>query len=360
MALTTTQWNDFINLYSNAYVDYGTRLEGGFDLSKESTQKLQQFSKQYGLKDEVFRGQYYTWALIDAREQAGLGAKAVNKVWDLANIDLKSVDPWKRYRTPELLAEDFFSFRQQQTFSKSSVWDSVFHPFGGTTSIVEFLNPITSVKAVSKIGNSSESNNFITNTIKPSPVNYLDELFKGTTNVVGSIGFGFGVEGATQAATAYASATTPLTTGVQGPVNPGFWSTLTSGNIKGAWDILASPVSSFAHSSSTDSGFSSLSKSTAIGQLINEFVGLTGKIGRGIVQIISGNFNAGIKTFVEQTPSTPPSIVPPNIFGNYQAGGGGSGLGVGGNTGQSTTNPLVFPVMGIAALLVVWLIVRKK
>lgn len=252
---------------------------------------------------------------------------------------------------------------QSPPAQKTSIWDSVFQPFGGTTSLVEFLNPITAVKAVTKINNSSESSNFITGVIKPQPVNYLDELFQGTTNVIGSVGFAFGVEGVSQGVSGYVSATTPLSTGTQGPVNPGFWSTLTSGNIQGAWDIIAAPFSSIYHSPSSDSTLTATSKVTAFGQIANEFVQLTGNIGRGILQVFTGDFSGALKTIIQPTsnPVTTPSN-PVNLFGNYQSGGGGgAGLGVGsGGTGQTTTNPLVFPVIALGILAVLWLVIRKK
>lgn len=230
--------------------------------------------------------------------------------------------------------------------------------------LVNFLNPITATKAITNRFSESPSTgitSFIENLINPPKLNPTQELIKGITNVIGTVGFAFGVEGVSQSISAYASATTPLATGVQGPVNPGFWSTLSSGNFTGAWDILASPISSVYHSPSPDSTIVGLSKTTALGQIVNEFVELTGKIGKGVVQILSGNFSGVLKTFGGNT--TPPSTTPISInpFGNFQSGGGGSGLGVGsGGTGQTTTNPLVFPAIAFGILAVLWLVMRKK
>lgn len=244
---------------------------------------------------------------------------------------------------------------------KSSIWDSVFKPFGGSTSIVDFLNPITGVKALTKISNSSESTNFGTNIVKPQQVNYFDELLKGTTNVVGSVGIALGVEGVSQGVGGYISSTTPLPVGTQGPISPGFWSTLSSGNIQGAWDIVTAPFSSIYHSPSTDNTLTSTSKATAIGQIVNEFVQLTGNVGKGIIQFVSGDFTGAVRTITGETPTqVGPTPLTPNLFGNFQGGGGGSGLGVSANAGQLQTNPIVFPLMGIVIFLIAWLVVRKK
>jgi|CXWL01.1.fsa_nt_gi hypothetical protein len=250
---------------------------------------------------------------------------------------------------------------QSPPAQKTSIWDSVFQPFGGTTSLVEFLNPITAVKAVTKINNSSESSNFITGVIKPQPVNYLDELFQGTTNVIGSVGLAFGVEGVSQGVSGYVSATTPLNTGVQGPVNPGFWSTLTSGNLQGAMDILTAPFSSMLHSPSSDTTVTSTAKATAFGQVVNEFVQLTGNIGKSIIQFVAGDFTGALRTITGPSSSTP--TTPVNLFGNFQQGGGGGGAGLGvgaGNSGQSTLNPLMFPALAVSVLFVIWMVMRKK
>lgn len=230
--------------------------------------------------------------------------------------------------------------------------------------IANFLNPVTATKAVTKQFSESPITvikEFVNNLVNPPKLNPTQELIKGSTNIVGTVGFGFGVEGVSQSISAYASATTPLATGVQGPVNPGLWSTLTSGNFTGAWDILASSISSVYHSPSSDSAIVGLSKTTALGQIVNEFVDLTGKIGKGVVQILSGNFSGVLKTFGGNT--TPPSTTPISInpFGSFQSGSGGSGLGDGsGGTGQTTTNPLVFPAIALVVVGLLWLIMRKK
>lgn len=105
-------------------------------------------------------------------------------------------------------------------------------------------------------------------------------------------------------------------------------------------------------------------KGTVIAKPVSEIVSIItnslGKIGDALKYVLNGDFVSAGKVFTGGIPTTP-GTTPPNLFGNYLSGGsGGSGLGVGANSGQSTTNPLVFPVMGIAVLFVVWLIVRKK
>lgn len=250
---------------------------------------------------------------------------------------------------------------QSQPSHNSSIWDSVFQPFG--QSIVDFLNPVTGIKAITQINNSSETSNFMTNIIAPKPVNFTEELLQGSVNVVGSVGIGLGVEGVSQGIGGYVSATTPLPSGVQGPVNPGFWSTLLSGDLSGAWSMVTAPFSSAYHAPSTNSILGGTAQSTAFGQIINELVQATGKIGQAIAQVFSGNFVGAGRVFTGTPPTNTPPTTPVNLFGNYQSGGGsgGAGLGVGsGNSGQTATHPLVFPVIAVTIIVVFWLFVRKK
>jgi hypothetical protein len=139
--------------------------------------------------------------------------------------------------------------------------------------------------------------------------------------------------------------TTPanaLPAGVQGPTQP-----LTFGQQFGNFGATITSSSAVAYGS---------------GNIAQTVIGIFGKkVGGAILQLFSGDVAGAVKTITTPTPETPTIALPPNLFGNYQSGGGGgSGLGVGTNSGQLTSNPLIFPVMGIAALFVVWLIVRKK
>lgn len=138
--------------------------------------------------------------------------------------------------------------------------------------------------------------------------------------------------------------TTPanaLPTGVQGPVQP-----LTIGE-------------RFGNFGATLVGSSSTAYGT--GNIAQSVIGIFGKkVGSAILQLFSGDVGGAIKTITTPTPITP-SITVPNLFGNYQSGGGGAGLGVGsGGTGQTTTNPLVFPAIALGLLAVLWLVMRKK
>lgn len=104
-------------------------------------------------------------------------------------------------------------------------------------------------------------------------------------------------------------------------------------------------------------------RSIGIAKPINEFVSyvssVTGKFGDAFQQIMSGNFDQAVQVFTNTATPAGPMI---NPYGSFQGGGGGgSGLGVSeSNAGQFNANSLIFPVMGIAAIVLVWLIVRKK
>lgn len=139
--------------------------------------------------------------------------------------------------------------------------------------------------------------------------------------------------------------TTPanaLPAGVQGPVQP-----LSIGE-------------RFGNFGATLVGSSSTAYGT--GNIAQSVIGIFGKkVGSAILQLFSGDVGGAIKTITTPTPNTPTTTVP-NLFGNYQSsGGGGAGLGVGsGGTGQTTTNPLVFPAIALGLLTVLWLVMRKK
>lgn len=125
-----------------------------------------------------------------------------------------------------------------------------------------------------------------------------------------------------------------LPSGVEGPVQ-----SLSYGEQFGNFGAVVVSHSASGYATST------------IGQTI---VGTFGKIGAAFLQLLSGNLLASIQTFTKDEPTKP--------VGVFQGGGGGGGGGFfpGGNTGQSTINPLLFPVMGIAAIGVVILIARRK
>lgn len=90
---------------------------------------------------------------------------------------------------------------------------------------------------------------------------------------------------------------------------------------------------------------------SSIAQVI---VGTFGKIGAAFLQLISGNVVGSVQTLTKDEPTRP--------VGVNQGGGGGGGGGFfpGGNTGQSSINPILFPVMGITVIGLVILIARRK
>lgn len=139
--------------------------------------------------------------------------------------------------------------------------------------------------------------------------------------------------------------TTPanaLPVGVQGPVQP-----LSTGAQFGNFGATLVGSSASAY---------------GMGNIAQSVIGIFGKkVGSAILQLFSGDVGGAIKTITTPTPNTPTTTVP-NLFGNYQSGGGGgAGLGVGsGESGQTTTNPLVFPAIALGILAVLWLVMRKK
>lgn len=84
--------------------------------------------------------------------------------------------------------------------------------------------------------------------------------------------------------------------------------------------------------------------------------------GSAILQLLSGNFKGAIDTLTADSPSTNVSPNAPNLYGSYNNGGGsgGSGLGIAANTGQSQSSSLVYPVLGLAAIVLLLVFVRKK
>lgn len=168
-------------------------------------------------------------------------------------------------------------------------------------------------------------------------VNKISRLFGGA---VASLAIG---SAATNVITTPASASVnALPTGVQGPTQ-GFTFGESFGNFAG------STISTTATAFGT-------------GQFAQGVIGIFGKqVGGAILQLLSGDIAGAIKTISTPPPNIPTTTVP-NLYGNYQSGGGGgAGLGVGsGGTGQSTTNPLVFPAIALGLLAVLWLVMRKK
>lgn len=240
------------------------------------------------------------------------------------------------------------------------IWDSIMRPFGNNTSIVEFLNPISGVKAITKINNSSETDNFFTNFVKPQPVNYGQELIKGGLNVVGTVGLAFGVEGVTSAYGSYASSTLPLSAGAQGPTNPGFWGSLSQGNFLGAWDNLVSPLAGIYHSPQSifPNKAAAVTGDIGIGQLIATIVDAFGKVGRGVANLLSGNVVGGIQTFTTKTPTPGGSslVAGPSYSGSSGGGGGFTGI----NTGQTMSSGVGIIALGVGVLLLLFLFLRRK
>lgn len=165
-------------------------------------------------------------------------------------------------------------------------------------------------------------------------VNKISRLIGGT---IGSYGVGKSVTAlAATSPTAHA-----LPTDVQGPVQD-----LSFGEKFG--NYLSSSVST-------------ASTAYAGGSFSQAVLSIFGReTGGAILQLLSGDIAGFVKTVTTPTPTNPGAALPPNLFGNFQSGGGGGGLGVAPKTGQISSNSLLFPVIGIAVLVIVWLVVRKK
>jgi len=189
----------------------------------------------------------------------------------------------------------------------------------------------------------------------PDPVNTTKFGIDLGINVVEAVGIGSGLNTAQQAFGNFTEAAAPLPSGTYGPVTPGFFETLASGNFSGAYQLIVNPVTAAASASvlpfGATSGFVLITH-----QLVNYFVALTGNIGKGILDLLTQNFyGAGQDFGLIKPPSQPgPISLGNDFFRSSGGGGGGSGLGIatdGRNTGQTNSNVIPFLIIGSAALI---------
>lgn len=158
--------------------------------------------------------------------------------------------------------------------------------------------------------------------------NYLARLTGGT---VSSIATGKVI------ASGLSTPANTLPSGVQGPTQPlGFLAKL--GNLLGG------------ATSTTATGYGT-------GQFAQGIIGIFGqKIGGTILSLLSGNFQQAFEILTTNPPS-----YPTNLYGPSGGGGGGGGFLPSQNTGQSTMNAVVIPLIGASLIgLLLWYFLRKK
>lgn len=260
------------------------------------------------------------------------------------------------------------SIVNRQPTSQASIWDRVFStPF--ITTFVE--NPISAIQKVNTIFSNSPDDNIqpiFKAAVGDVPrVDFSRLGLQSGVNVVSNIGFAYGVEGITQGISAGVSASTTLPAGTYGPVSPGFWASLGSGNVANAWQIAGNTLGVATGGPSTF--LSRQGGNLAIQQIGQTIVGLTGKAGRAIGSLLNLDIAGFLQTIgVVSPPGQPGSIVgqPGSIVGQpFGTGGGGSGGGGGflpsQNTGQTSASSVIIPIMGIGVvILTLWYFMRKK
>jgi len=250
--------------------------------------------------------------------------------------------------------------RRSNTFN---VVDTVFNsPLGQAQ---QFFNPITAAtQLLSNFGRSpgNLAESIITSGINPPRTNWTQIGIESGVNIVGTIGMGYGTQGGFAALQGYASATTPLATGVQGAVNPGLWATLSSGNWVGAYDIVAAPFAAAWHASQPTGLSGKISTDIASAQTVqfitSNFLKLTGDIGKAIVQLVSGDLR-GFANTVGIIPTPSPSPIPTLYKPTATvAGGGGFGPGYFEDTQYKQIGALAW-VLLIGLVVLAFLKLRK-
>lgn len=248
---------------------------------------------------------------------------------------------------------------------RGSIWDSIFQ---GPFNPVKYLNPISGGMTLNSLF--SESPGTVIEKqeqllIAPPPVNYIKLGTEAGVNVAGSIGFGFGLESATSAFANYGASTVPLAEGVQGPVNPGFWGSVNSGDFFGALDNIKSPLMGIVHQPSSifpNRGVATTAD-IAIGQIVTVIAKSFGNIGQAITQALSGDFMGALASVGIINSPKPGS--PSSTIGNLVNVGSGSG-GAGGNSGygytpQAKQSSLLPLFIGVGLFLgVIYLVLRKR
>lgn len=244
---------------------------------------------------------------------------------------------------------------------RGNIFDSVLSsPFAPQN----FLNIFSGSKSLTNIlGSDDNAPKFFEAALTPAPQNYTNIGIKAGVDVVSAVGLGYGVEGASVGLANYSAASAPLSANVAGPVAPGFFDTLLSGNFTGAYQILANPLAAGIQATNAP-----LIAQTGFGEVLKEGISLIlktlGDFGKGVGNLFSGNYVGALKDFniVNSSGSASPST--PNLYGSYGpssgGGGGGSGLGIASNTGQNQSSSLVYPVVGLAAIILLLIFVRKK
>lgn len=124
--------------------------------------------------------------------------------------------------------------------------------------------------------------------------------------------------------------------------------------------VTGAPAASLFESTPTwaDTKFLQSFSTADTGILTQTFVRVLGRTGEGILQILSGNVVDGFKRIFGPTP---PSSGTNFIAGtSYNGSSGGGGGFTGTNTGQSTVSSVGMVALGVGALLVLFLFLRRK
>ena len=376
MSRTVTD-EDIMNLLQSQYnvQKYFISVGRGYDNSRnytednQYTEALKQLVIKLGVPYEIYDGQFIPYIDTFIQKEYGLtgGTSQVGfinyKDWQQVWSE-RYMNDFQRYIKDTFTVTPFCKNRPGGC-SSGGILDSVWN------GIVQFLNPISGGLALEQQFSKSPSTIIkqqASNLLDPPTLNPLTESISGILNVAGSVGIGLGLQGGVNAIQGYSSATAALPANVQGPINPGFWSTLSSGNITGAIDILTAPISSAFHSPTiADSKLASGATSLATAQTGSVIFGviddLFGKVGRAIALALSGNFEGAIQTIVKP-PIPPPGttpIIPTSSFVSGSGGGfGGSGGSAYAKTLETSSNSMILIVIIIVSLLVFVLILSKK
>jgi hypothetical protein len=268
--------------------------------------------------------------------------------------------------TPQLQYDYWLSAFGPTSPPKRSV--SIFDRVLSTPFISTFVeNPISAITKLENLFSNSPGDNvkpLFQATVGDVPkVDFKKLGLESGVNTIANVGFAFGVQGVSQGISAGVSASTPLSAGTYGPVSPGFWSSLGSGNFGSAYQIAANTLGVATGGPTTF--LSRQGANVLLQQGAQLIVKLSGDIGKGILQLVSFDFSGALQSFGVLTP---PARTAPNpgttlLYGPSSGGGGGGGGGFlpSTNTGQSQLSNVIIPIMGLGVLgLTLWYFLRKK
>lgn len=257
----------------------------------------------------------------------------------------------RNWYIPQSTGSGGFGGLFDRVFSTGFIQTFVENPISAITNVVErFGQPV-----------GSDLPQFIEGSFNAPTVDFQRLGIQSGVNTVANIGFAYGVQGVTQGISAGTAASTPLPAGTLGPVSPGFWASVGHGNFANAWQILGNTVGVATGGPST---FLSRQGGNLLLQgAAQQFIKLTGDVGRGILQLVTLDFAGAAQTFTGGPGGGGPGGVPQDqlLFGPTGGGGGGGGYLPSQNAGQSTTSTVILPFMIVILLIsVLWYFFRKK